>query len=301
MQSVKRVTLAVTFLLLVIITAGCATNSTYEGARNFIEPSEVGALLSSGNVIVIDARGEEAYSKGHLDTAISLAPSALTKDAEIGGLVADQSQVEQVLSNAGIKNQDTLLIYDDNGGVNAGRVWWVLKLYGHEQVKIINGGAKGLERAALKMSAEAPKLDKTTYTAKAMDTKMIATLEDVMNSADETSSVVLLDVRSSAEFDEGFIPGAIHYSHTENLYNDGTFKSMKTIALNYRDLSLHEDDEIILYCKSSFRATQTMALLEEAGFTNVRVYDGAWLEWQSKDMAPAEKPVEVQPSSQDAS
>lgn len=301
MQIVKRVTSMVTLLLLLMLATGCATNSTYEGAMNFVEPSEVAAYLSNGSAIVIDARGQEAYALGHLDTAICLTPAELTKEAEIGGLVADKSQVEQVLSNAGISNDDTLLIYDDNGGVNAGRIWWVLKLYGHDQVKIINGGAKGLEKSGLKMSAQVPNLEKTSYVAKDMDASMIASLDEVIQVTEGTSQAKLIDVRSKAEFDEGYIPNAINYTHTDNLYQDGTFKSSNTILLNYKDLGIKEDDQVILYCKSSFRATQTMALLKEAGFTNVKVYDGAWLEWQAKDMAPAEKPAEVKPSSSDGS
>ena len=98
---------------------------------------------------------------------------------------------------------------------------------------------------------------------------------------------------------QGVCSFAINY--TENLYKDGAFKSKRTIELNYKDLGLNKDDEIILYCKSSFRATQTAALLMEAGFEKVKVYDGAWLEWQNQGMPKKESAPKVVPTEQDAS
>ncbi len=91
------------------------------------------------------------------------------------------------------------------------------------------------------------------------------------------------------------------YPHTKNLYSDGTFKSARDTYLDYNDLGISKTEPVILYCKSSYRATQTLLLMEEAGYENVKVYDGAWLEWSTKDMPKAEKVETTTPSSQDAS
>lgn len=297
----KRSFIAVLVLVAALIFTGCATQTSYEGAMNFVEAKTVGELMSQTNVVVIDARDPEQYGKGHLDGAISLPPGRLTVSEPVGGLVAPKTTFETVMGEYGIHNEDIVFVYDDNGGVNSARVWWVMKLYGHDDVRIVNNGAKGLEKAGLAMSATVPVRDKSAYTASDADMSIYASLEEVTAAANGDSSAKLLDVRSKAEFDEGAIPGAVLYAHTENLYTDGSFKSSRTIELNYKDLGFEKDDQIILYCKSSFRATQTAALLMEAGYTNVKVYDGAWLEWEKQGMPSESTTPVVAPSSQDAS
>lgn len=274
------------FLLLTILIAslsGCIINTTYEGSSNIIEVNELKTLLNESDVVVIDARSAGEYRKGHLKGAINLEASELDNKGDIKAMVASKDIVEKVLGKYGISNTTKVYIYDDANGVYASRIWWVLKEYGHNKVKVINGGAKAIVKAKLELSGEKTILEKTEYKAKDFDLSMYASLKDVKD-ATYNNSAVILDVRSKSEFDEGSIIGAINYSHTNNSYNDGTFKSKTDIYLNYNDLGLKKDDEIILYCKSSYRATQTLLLMKEAGFTNVRVYDGAFIEWKAKNM-----------------
>ena len=299
-QGKKRGLAAVLLLVVALIVTGCVSQTTYEGGGNIVEAKTVGQMQGQG-AIVIDARDTESYERGHLDGAISLPPSLVTVSEPVGGLLASKEAFEQVMSDKGIANDDTVFIYDDKGGVYSSRLWWVMKLYGHDDVRVINQGARGLEKAALSMSAETPVLEKTSYVAKDADQSMLASLEQVKAIANGESNAKLIDVRSRAEYDEGAIPGAKLYAHTENLYTDGSFKSGRTIELNYKDLGFEKDDEIVLYCKSSFRATQTAALLMEAGYTNVKVYDGAWLEWSTQGMPSAEKKPETVVTESDAS
>ena len=300
-QRQKRSLAAVLVLVVALIVTGCVSQTTYEGAGNIVEPKTVGEMMSSSDVVVVDARDPESFERGHLDGAISLPPSLLTISEPVGGLVASKEAFEKVMADHGIANESTVFVYDDKGGVYASRLWWVMKLYGHEDVRVINQGARGLELAGLVMSAAKPVVTPATYVAQDADSTMLASLDEVMAIGSGDSNARLIDVRSRAEFDEGAIPGAKLYAHTENLYPDGSFKSGRTIELNYKDLGFAKDDEIILYCKSSFRATQTAALLLEAGYSNVKVYDGAWLEWQNQGMPSEEKSPEVAPTDQDAS
>lgn len=300
MQIIKRSLSIVVMLVLLASLVACAGPTDYRGAVNIVEATEVTSLIEKG-ALVLDARGEEAYQNGHLEGAVCLPPAALSLESQIPGLIASKEDVEKKLSEMGIANDSIVLVYDDKGGVYSSRIWWMLKLYGHADVRVINGGARALEKAALKMSAESPVLTPSDYHANALEDALYATLEDVKNAIDSEGKIKLIDVRSTAEYAEGHIPTATLYPHTENLYSDGSFKSKSTIELNYRDLGLTKEDAIILYCKTSFRATQTALLLSEAGFSNVKVYDGAWVEWQNQDMPPAEKEQEVKPSSQDGS
>ncbi len=298
---IKRV-MSLTLVLTIVFALTACNVTEYEESNNIIEVSELKNLLSDSKTIVIDTRSEEDYSKGHLKGAINLPTSLLTIADPVNGVIAPQEVVEEVLSSHGISVDSNVYIYDNTGGVYASRVWWVLKVYGHETVKVINGGEEAILLGKLELSADKTTLDTTTYLAKAVDTSMIATIDDVKAVVDGNVEACILDVRSQAEFDEGAIPTAVLYPHTKNLYTDGTFKSARDIGLNYNDLGIKKDEEVILYCKSSFRATQTVILLKEAGYENVRIYDGAWLEWSVKDMPKEEKTEEiVTPSAGDGS
>ena len=294
MKIVKKLKYSLAVLMVVMIFLTGCTSTSYEGSQNIVEGSEVAELYLSGNVKVIDARALEDYKKGHLKGAISLTPGDLSVDDPVKGLIASRQAVENVLSNKGVKNDDILYIYDNNSGVYSSRLWWSLKIYGHENVKVINNGAKALEKQGLEMTVDIPEFEKTNYKAKDLNENMIATFEDVKNQVEnQDENTFIIDARSLAEYEEGYISGALLFPHTDNLYNDGTFKSKRDIYLNYNDLGIERSDEIIVYCKTSFRAAQTMLLLEESGFENVKIYDGAWSEWVNSSM-PTEVKEELE-------
>lgn len=284
---------AVCLLVVVLLLATVACNkTTFTESAYIVEADDLPALMQDPATVVIDARSTEDYAKGHLQGAVSLPPDLLSISDPVPGLIAPAEQVATVLGAHGIRNDSTVYIYDNSAGVYAGRVWWVLKTYGHDQVKVINNGEKAILSAGLPLTQDTPAISPATYQAGSLDTALYSTKEDVQAAIDGSAPAVLLDVRTQAEFDEGAIPTAILYPHTKNLYTDGTFKSGRDIWLDYHDLGLERDDRIILYCKTSFRATQTLLVLKEAGFTNVSVYDGAWVEW-SAGSAPVEKPAQA--------
>jgi thiosulfate/3-mercaptopyruvate sulfurtransferase len=283
-KRLKAITCLTLLVLMTMVLTSCVNDTTYPGDMNIIEASEVLNHQGQPHVIVVDVRGQEAYDKGHLEGAILLSPSSLVVETPVPQTLVSKKTLEAFLGDAGISNEDTLYLYDDNNGVSAARVWWSLKVYGHKNVLIVNGGASALVKAGATLTLSPTTLEKTTYTASEADQSMMASYEEVKAvSESEASDVVLLDVRSTAEFAAGYIPGAINYAHTRNLYSDGTFLSSRDMTLFYRDLGLDPEDDIIVYCKSSFRAAQTVALLQEAGYTQVRIYDGAWIEWEQKE------------------
>ncbi len=268
-------------LVLVLIMVGC-TNVTYDDSSNVVEAEEIASLMQQENVVLVDVRAAEEYAKGHVEGAMNLTTGELTKNEPTPGLIADLETVEAVLGSKGIGNDSKILLYDDSG-IHATRLWWVLKVYGHEDVQVINGGAAALVKAGLPLSMEVPSYSSVDYTAKSADMDLIATY-DMVNAQVENpkDNVVILDVRSAAEFAEGAIPGAILYPHTNHFYADGTFKSKRAIELDYKDLGIDKEDTVYVYCKTSVRATPVMLLLREAGFNDVKVYDGAWLEWEQQ-------------------
>ncbi len=293
--------LSILLVLLMVISLMACNDTTFEDSMNIAEVEEVAEVYLDDNTIIIDARGEEAYNEMHLKGAVCLDPAELLVDKPVPATVAPKAKVQRVLSAKGISNDSVVYIYDDNGGVNAFRIWWTMKLYGHENVKVINGGFSKIGKIG-KGADEATELVKTEYVASEANQDLIIGFEALqLITEDEATTVKIIDVRSPAEYDAGNIPGSILYPHSKNLYKDGTFMSARDMYLFYLDKGFEREDDIVLYCKSSFRATQTMALLEEAGFENLRIYDGAWLEWQANGGAsdsPEDKaPVTTQDGS----
>ncbi len=266
-----------------LILTSCAINTSYPGSLNVVEASKVVEdMAANPAVIVIDARGKEAYDKGHLEGAICLSVEEVVVESTVPNMLMPKDSFETLMASKGISNDSVVYIYDDNAGIFAARIWWTMRIYGHQNVMIVNGGSSALVKANGKLSAETTTLEASQYTASELNTAMIATYEEVEALvATPQENVKILDVRSAAEYAEGYIPGAILYPHTQNLYKDGTFMSSRDLGLFYKDAGFEKDDLIVIYCKTSVRATQTMALLEEAGFTNLKVYDGAWLEWSA--------------------
>ncbi|GAU78272.1 sulfurtransferase [Fusibacter sp. 3D3] len=290
----KRKWAVLLILTLLLTTSGCTPDTAYSGTLNVVEASQVGTVYTDNpEVIVIDARGEEAYAKGHLKGAIDLAPSELVDEKS---MLIDQVLFEKVVGAKGISSEKTIYIYDDNDGVNSSRILWSFRVYGHENIMVVNGGASALVKAGLEITKEKPSLEAAVYTVKEANPSLMASYDEMKLQVEQPSDTVkIVDVRSIAEYQAGYIKGAILYPHTKNLYSDGSFMSSRDIKLFYQDLGLKKEDTILLYCKSSFRATQTFVLLEEAGFTNVKVYDGAWLEWSSKTdvTVPAEEKAPI--------
>lgn len=305
---IKKVVALALVMTMVVGLAACSANDVptdYLDSNNVIEADQLVDVLSDSKTIVIDARSEEDYNKGHLKDAINLPIGEITISDPVKGMIAPKEQVERALSKRGVSNDSNIYIYDNKNGIYASRIWWVLNVYGHENVKVIDGGDVAVVKAvgSQGLTADSTELTASKYVAKDADLSTYATIDDILAVVeDENSPVRIIDVRSAAENAEGSIPGAFLYPHTLNTEEDGTFKSPWEIYLDYEDKGFERTDEIYVFCKSSVRATQTLLLLQEAGYENVKVYDGAWLEWSEKDVPKEEKVEEkVAPSVGDGS
>lgn len=304
---IRRVVVLLLAMTMVFTFVACRGNDVpldYLDSDNVIEASQLKDLMADDKTIVIDARSEEEYNKGHLKGAINLPHSLLAVNEPVKAIIAPKEQIEAVLSAHGIDNDSNIYVYDNVNGIYASRIWWVLTVYGHENVKVINGGETAiLQEGDLELTSEATIITPSTYTAKEANLSSYVSIEDVLAVVEnDNSEICIIDVRSAAENAEGTIPGSSLYPHTLNSNEDGTFKSAWEIYLDYEDKGYEREDEIYLFCKSSVRATQTLLLLQEAGYENVKVYDGAWLEWSEKDVPKVEEvEVEVAPSTGDGS
>ena len=246
-----------------------------------------------------------AYEQGHIAGAVgwnwqSQLQQTLRRD------VISQQELEQLLGSSGISNDTTVILYGDNNNWFAAWAFWQLKMYGHQDVKLMNGGRVKWTAENRPVTTQVPNHPAATYRASSPDQSIRAYRDQVL-SAVNASSVSLVDVRAPAEFSGellapanlpqegaqrgGHIPGAANIPWGQAVNEDGTFKSADELGALYKGKGIDGSRETIAYCRIGERSSHTWFVLTQLlGYQNVRNYDGSWTEWGSIVGAPIEKP-----------
>ena len=212
---------------------------------------------------------------------------------------------KQLLGKSGIDNKTTIVLYGDNNNWFAAWAFWQLKVYGHDDVRIMDGGRKKWLAEGRDLSTEKPSFTATTYKAGAPDLSLRAFLPEVQQAV-AGKKAALVDVRSPQEFTGeilappglpetcqrgGHIPGAKSIPWGKNCNDDGTFKSFDELKALYAEKGITGDQPVIAYCRIGERSSLTwFAMKYLLGFDNVKNYDGSWTEWGNLVGAPVEKP-----------
>ena len=262
----------------------------------------VQAHLDDPRVVPVEVEdGTGAYDKGHLKGAVKLDWNQDLQDPETRGFV-DEAGFRQLLSARGISSDDTVILYGGNNNWFAAYAYWYFKLYGHEKVKLLDGGRKKWELDGRPLSSDTVTRPATSYSAAPPDTSIRAFRDEVIAAINVTN---LVDVRSPDEFSgkilapahlpqeqsqrPGHIPGAINVPWSKAANEDGTFKSDEALAKLYADAGLDGTKETIAYCRIGERSSHTWFVLRELlGHKNVKNYDGSWTEYGSLVGAPIE-------------
>lgn len=282
MKSKLRLLLLFMLIAAMTLSIGCSTKNTDDEGQYIIEAKDIKNYMNKPEVVIVDMQKPEDYAKGHLKGAVNITLQNIVISTPVPNMLAPKEQIETVLGAKGIGNDTTILIYDNNNNMEAARMFWTLQVYGHKNMKVISGGIKAMEAAKLEISTEVPAVTSVKYTAADKNTDIIATIDEVKAQVDKPQeNTVLLDTRSPEEYAEGTIPGSILMNYIQNNYNDGTYKSVQDIKIQYIENKITADKQVIMYCKTSVRAAQTYLALYNAGYRNLKVYDGAWLEWSA--------------------
>ena len=244
-----------------------------------------------------------AFDQGHVPGSLGWNWSTELCDTVIRDIVP-KGKLESLLGQSGITPQTTIVLYGDNNNWFAAWAFWQLKVYGHEDVRIMNGGRK-------KWLAEGRELDtakaapaSASYTANSPDFSIRAYLPEV-KSVHARLDTVLVDVRSPQEFTGeilappglpetcqrgGHIPGAKSIPWGKACNEDGTFKSTEELVALYGGQGVTPDKNVIAYCRIGERSSHTWFVLKYLlGFQNVKNYDGSWTEWGNLVGAPVER------------
>jgi thiosulfate/3-mercaptopyruvate sulfurtransferase len=269
-----------------------------------VDADWVEANLDNPKVVLVEVDEDTAaYDKNHIKNAVKLDWKKDLQDPVRRDFV-DQAGFEKLLSTRGIANDDTVVLYGGNNNWFASYAYWYFKLYGHESVKLLDGGRKKweLDSRDLVDGSEVPSRPATEYRAKPQNTAIRAFRDDVVKAI---GSQNLVDVRSPDEFSgkllapahlpqeqsqrPGHVPSARNIPWSKNANDDGTFKSDDELRELYAEEQVDLATDTIAYCRIGERSALTWFVLHELlGVTNVKNYDGSWTEYGSLVGVPIE-------------
>ncbi len=269
---------------------GCNKSNSIEG-REIISSAEAIELFGDDDVLIIDAQKSASYVKEHIENSINISRADIVVNEPVLSMLAPKGQIEEVLGKKGISNESKILIYDSNNNMDSARLWWTLKVYGHDYVKVISGGLIALKEAGANISKDVPDMAETEYIASEKDNSLIADLSEVVALVEKPDEdIYIIDVRNKEEYDSGAIPGSVLIDYMGNNYNDGTYRSIQNIKIIYIEKGIKSDKTAIIYCKSSVRGAQTLLALYNAGYRNLKLFDGGWIEWSADESLPVQRP-----------
>lgn len=246
-----------------------------------------------------------AYGEGHVPNAIAWAWNSQLSD-QLRRDILSKDKLDQLLSEAGITPDTTIVLYGDNNNWFAAWAFWQLKIYGHKDVRIIDGGRKKWIAEGRELTNDVPEFPRTEYRSNAPDLTLRAYLADAQNASRE-GRAHLVDVRSPAEFTGeiiappglpetaqrgGHIPGAHSIPWGKAVNDDGTFKSFEELRALYGNEGVDGSKPVIAYCRIGERSSHTWFVLKYLlGYDTVTNYDGSWTEYGNLVGQPIEKPV----------
>jgi thiosulfate/3-mercaptopyruvate sulfurtransferase len=276
----------------------------YAHPEVLVETDWLAGKLSDPSIRVVEVDVDTAaYDLGHVPGAIAWAWNTQLCDT-VQRDILPRPQLEALLSKSGITPQTTIVLYGDNNNWFAAWAFWQLKIYGHRDVRILNGGRKKWLAEGRELTQETPSYPAAQYQAQEPDLSLRAFLPQVQEAV-RNHAAALVDVRSPQEFTGeilappglpetcqrgGHIPGARSVPWGKACNDDGTFKSFDDLKALYAGEGVDGSRPTIAYCRIGERSSHTWFVLKYLlGLPNVVNYDGSWTEWGNLVGAPVER------------
>jgi thiosulfate/3-mercaptopyruvate sulfurtransferase len=261
--------------------------------------------LNDDSLVVAEVdENPDLYDEGHIPGAIKLHWRDDLQDPVERDLV-EKEAFERLMGGRGISNDTTLVLYGDKNNWFAAYAYWYVKIYGHQDVRILDGGRQKWIDESRELSTDVPQTSSATYTARDRDETIRARRDAVLKAIGKDA---LVDVRSPQEFSgeliaapgyeqegaqrAGHIPSAQSIPWAQAVNDDGTFKSADALRELYGTKGITPDRQVTAYCRIGERSAHTWFVLRELlGYEDVRNYDGSWTEWGNLVDVPIEKSI----------
>ncbi|MDA0735283.1 MAG: sulfurtransferase [Chloroflexi bacterium] len=277
----------------------------YAHPESLVDTQWVADHGSDANVRLVEVDVDTAaYEQGHIAGAVgwnwqSQLQQSVRRD------LASKEEIEQLLASSGIDNNTTVVLYGDNNNWFACWAFWQMKYYGHNDVRMMNGGRAKWEAENRPLTTTVANVATKSYQASSPNESIRAYRDQVLASVN-SGNVALVDVRSPDEYSGkllsppnmpqegsqrgGHIPGAASIPWGQAVSEDGTFKSADDLQALYGGKGIDGSKDTVAYCRIGERSSHTWFVLTQLlGHNNVRNYDGSWTEWGSIVGAPIEK------------
>ena len=271
----------------------------YHNTNSLVTTQWIADNLDNEDVILVDVRGEEAYAAGHIPGAIHVVPqTAFQKEIDgVAGLIPPGDEVAASLAAIGATPDHTIVMYDAKGSIWASRGLWVLRVYGHDDVRILDGDFPLWESEGRDVSTTAPSVVAAEYSFSGSPNEdIIAGWQEIVDQIDDAESLVC-DARSAEEYAGrdvradrgGHIPASVNVDWVRSLNEDGTFLPADQLRSLYDGEGVVAGKTIYTLCQTAVRATHTWFVLTDLlGYDSVKVYDGSWTEWGNRTDTPIE-------------
>ena len=233
-------------------------------------------------------KGKKEYSEGHIPGAIFLDIEKFSKqNAFLPHTMLSQSEFEKEVRKLGIQNSDEIIVYDQSGFFSSSRVWFMFKLYGHKNIKILDGGFKKWKEHN-SPSVTIPQNSSSKYKANFQKEMMID--KEYLKKLLLNSNIQIIDARPRLRFEgkepeprknvrSGNIPGSINIPFTSLVTDSGQLKKKKKIKEIFNKQNLSKNQKIICMCGSGITACNIIFVLNVLGYNDVLLYDGSWSDW----------------------
>ena len=260
-------------------------------------------ILDQGDLAIIDFRKPEFYNEAHIPGSVNIWRTDLENpNYPYGGMMPEKEDIELLLSRLGISNKDQLIIYDDNGSIDASRLWWLLSYYYYDKVKVLNGGLSAWRDAGGTLSnVGTVRKPANFYLPDSTRSNMLIGKAELKSSIERGGiGIKLVDVRSIDEYSgkvqksgalkAGRIPGSVHIEWSVAIdTSTNKFRTEEDLSKVYRSHGINPNDTIVVYCHSGSRSAHSALVLEALlNFEQVKNYDGSWTEWSHDNDLPFE-------------
>jgi thiosulfate/3-mercaptopyruvate sulfurtransferase len=297
-----RLTLLAAVVATAVVGGSARGNAAgrYANPQLLVETDELARMLGAPGVRVLDLRGGTigaiAYRTGHVPGAVYLDWNELDDPAaNAEGQPIRPDAAAALFGRLGIDHETTVVAYDTADGMMAARLFFALEYFGHERVRVLNGGLAKWRHEGRPLEVVAPAIAPRRFDPRPRR-ELVATAAEVRASLGR-ADVCLIDARSPGEFAGtergaargGRIPGARNVDWAATMNPDGTFKDADALRALFEAAGVRPDRTAVVYCQSGTRSAHDYLALRLLGHPRIRNYDGSWMEWGNTPTLPVEK------------